>query len=135
VNKPSHFHQETNMTAYRKASNLLFNACAAAVTLTGILATGNAFAGPSSHQTVSEVVNFQDLKLNASAGVATLYSRIHAAAIRVCSSAPRDLAYLGEEKNCATEVEAKAVQQLNVDALTAYFEKTSGRPIATFAAN
>ena len=123
------------MTTHRKVSNFLINTGAAAVTLTCIFATGNALAGPSRQQTVSEVVNLQDLNLKASAGVATLYSRIHAAAIRVCSSAPRDLAYLGEEKSCAKEVEAKAVQQLNVDSLTAYFEKTSGRPIATFAAN
>lgn len=123
------------MTTYGQASKLLFNTCAAAVTLTCIFATGNAFAGPSRQQTVSEVVNFQDLNLNSPAGVATLYSRIRTAAIRVCSSAPRDLANLGEEKHCATAVQAKAVQQLNIDALTVYFEKTSGRPGATFAAN
>ncbi len=93
---------------------------AAAMMLTGMIAARGAYAGPSIEQTPSEVVKFQELDRSASAGVATLYSRIHAAALRVCSSGYRDLAHLGEEKICAKQAEAKAVPQVNVGALTAY---------------
>ncbi|MGO8856574.1 MAG: UrcA family protein [Steroidobacteraceae bacterium] len=123
------------MTTYSKHSSILFDASAAAVMFTCILATGSAVAGPTIEQTPSEVVKFGELNLSAPAGVATLYSRIHAAALRVCSSGRRDLGQLAEERVCAQKAEAKAVQQVNVDALTAYFEKKTGRPVATFAAN
>ena len=123
------------MTDHIKDSKILFKASAATVMFTCILATGSAFASPFSEQAPSEIVKYQELNLNASAGVAALYSRIHAAALRVCSSGTRDLARLGEEKTCAKEAEAKAVRQVNVDALTAYYEVKTGRPVAKFAAN
>ena len=123
------------MTTYVKDSSILFKATAATVLCTCILATGSAFAGPSSEQAPSELVKFQELNLSAPAGVATLYSRIHAAARRVCSSGTRDLSRLAEEKTCAKEAEAKAVRQVNIDALTAYYEVQTGGPVAKLAAN
>jgi UrcA family protein len=122
------------MNTNHTASVKFFRIAAAALMLGGLLSTGGAFAsepgmGPS------ETVKFADLNTDSPAGIAALYSRIHAAALRVCTSGSRDLSQLAAEKSCTIDAEARAVKQLNVGGLTAYFQAKTGRAIPTLAAN
>jgi UrcA family protein len=74
----------------------------------------------------SETVKFNDLRVDTPAGVQALYSRIHAAAKRVCEDSdpvmgPGAIA-------CARKAEAGAIQTLSLPQLTAYYrEKTGNR--------
>ncbi len=115
-----------------KTSNAIFGA---AVLCASMLIGGSAFADVSINPVPAETVKFQELNLNSSAGVAALYARIHAAAVRVCTSGARDLARYSQEKACVNEAEAHAVKNVNVDGVTAYFEMKSGRKPAAFASN
>jgi UrcA family protein len=74
-----------------------------------------------------ETVNFQDLDVNTPAGAQALYGRIHAAANRVCdSNISSDPFGALLAANCAREAVAKAVEQLNLPALTAYYNMSTG---------
>jgi UrcA family protein len=115
-----------------KASSMLFDTGPAAVLLVCILATAAAIGAEA--LSTRETVRFEELDLSAPANTATLYSRIHSAALRVCTSGRRGAAG-PDEDNCAREAEARAVAKINVDALTAYFETQVGQPAPTLAAN
>jgi len=85
----------------------------------------------------SEVVKFQDLNLNESAGIAALYQRIHAASRRVCGSqdfSQKDLAERSREFRCARDAESKAVNDMHDNALTAYYQKKQGLASAVIVA-
>ena len=116
-----------------KSFSTAFDTGAAVAILVGILVTGSAIVGES--LAARQTVRFQDSNLNTPAGVATLYSNIQSAALRVCTSGQWHLSRSDQVKTCTQEAEARAVKQVNVDALTAYAQMESKAPTATFAAN
>jgi len=71
-------------------------------------------------QVRSETVSFEDLDAGTPAGVQALYARIHAAAQRVCSEPDTR----GAEA-CVTLSERRAIQQLNLPLLTAYYQRSA----------
>ena len=90
----------------------------------------SAFAGEPVR---SETVKFHDLNVGTPAGVQALYQRIHSAAQSVCDvygSVPQRVS----SPICATEAEAGAIKQLDLPALTAYYEIKTGVRRETFAA-
>jgi UrcA family protein len=115
-----------------KTTNTMFGAAALCASM---LIGASAFADNSINPVPAETVKFGELNLNSSAGVAALYARIHAAALRVCTSGSRDLSRYREEKICVKDAEARAVKDVNVDGVTAYFEMKSGRKPTSFAFN
>ena len=121
------------MNTNLKSFNTAFDSGAAVVILVGILATGSAIVGES--LAGRQTVRFQDSNLDTTAGVATLYLNIQSAALRVCTSGQWHLSRSDQVKTCTQEAEARAIKQVNVDALTAYAQMESKAPTATFAAN
>ena len=121
------------MNTNLKSFNTAFDTVAAVVILIGVLATGTAIVGESLGG--RQTVRFQDSNLNTAAGVATLYMNIQSAALRVCTSGQWHLSRSDQVKTCTHEAEARAIKQVNVDALTAYAQTESKGPVATFAAN
>ena len=75
-------------------------------------------------QVRSETVRFPDLNVDTPAGAQALYGRIHAAAKRVCSD-DAVLPHLAAQ-SCARKAEARAVAQLALPQLTAYFQMKTG---------
>jgi UrcA family protein len=72
----------------------------------------------------SETVKFPDLNVDTPAGAQALYSRIHAAAKRVCEQ--RDPVMQAAVLPCIRKAEANAVQYLNLPQLTAYYRGKTG---------
>jgi UrcA family protein len=116
-----------------KSFNTAFDTGAAVAILIGVLATASAIVGES--LAARQTVSFQDANLNTTAGVATLYLDIQSAALRVCTSGQWHLSRSDQVKTCTHEAEARAIKQVNVDALTAYAQTESKAPVATLAAN
>jgi UrcA family protein len=84
-----------------------------AMLLVSVLSLPCAFAvGPS------EIIKFQDLNVDTPAGVEALYTRIDAAAKRICAES--DPSMLQAVAPCIWRTVAKAVKEVNVPALTAY---------------
>jgi UrcA family protein len=95
-----------------------------AVLLAGVLVVSNAVAD---EQVRVETVKFEDLNVDTPAGAQALYWRIHSAAQRVCSQPAARLVQPGAV-SCAKSAEAKAIEQLNLPSLTAYYRtKTADR--------
>jgi len=101
---------------------------AAAMWLACVLIACNAHAG----DVHSETVKFADLNLSTQGGVETLYVRIHAAALRVCAQPAGEQAAVG---GCMTKAESSAIGQVNIPALTAFYEKKTGTQPQTITAN
>jgi len=72
----------------------------------------------------SETVKFQDLNVDVPEGVQALYTRIHAAAKRVCSQTDPILRLAAT--TCAQKAEANAIRKLNLSQLTAYYKAKTG---------
>jgi UrcA family protein len=72
----------------------------------------------------SETVKFYELKVDTPAGAQALYSRIHAAAKRVCEDT--DPVMRPGVIACARKAEARAIQTLNLPQLTAYYRQKTG---------
>jgi UrcA family protein len=69
-----------------------------------------------------------------SAGAEALYVRIHAAAKRVCTQLSNDVWASNRMRPCITSAEAKAIEKVNLPALTAYYQtKTGGQPKSLIA--
>jgi UrcA family protein len=98
-----------------KTSSAMFET--GAVLCARMLFGGTACTDMSINSAPAETVKFQKLNLNSPAGVAMLYARIYAAALRVGE----------DEEICTKGVEARAVEGLNVYGLTAYCEMNSRR--------
>ena len=110
-----------------KSDNRTIRGCAAAAWLACVLVAFNAHAG----DVRSENVKFADLNLGTSAGVETLYGRIHAAARRVCEMPGGEQAAV---RRCMTKAESEAIGTVNVPLLTAYYQqKTGNQPTAITA--
>lgn len=106
-----------------KASLVLSGLAASALLLaSGALRADNA---PVERPARSTDVNFQDLNLQNSAAVATLYQRIGAAADRVCSSRADSgiyYTYAGYQ-SCVADAVRRAVTDVNQPALTSYYQQ------------
>jgi UrcA family protein len=121
------------MNTNLKSFNTALDTGAAVAILVGILATASAIVGES--VAARQTVKFLDSNLNTPAGVATLYSNIQSAALRVCTSGQWHLSRPDQVKTCTHEAEDRAIQQINVEALTAYAQMESKTSAPTFAAN
>ena len=81
-----------------------------------------------------ETVRFQDLNVESPAGAAALYQRLHAAAQHVCFAEwDKDPIKVQRAEACANEAESRAVSQLNVAALTAYYQTKSRQDLTLSA--
>jgi UrcA family protein len=92
----------------------------------------SAFAGEPVR---SETVKFHDVNVGTPAGVQVLYQRIRSAANSVCSvDGERDLARTMSSATCTKEAVAGAIKQLDLPALTAYYQIKIGVRPETLAA-
>jgi len=111
------------------SGNIKANSRALLILSTGmLLATSASITSMASadEQLRTETILFQDLNVQTPAGAQALYRRIHAAANRVCSiSSDNRFDQLGAAR-CAQNSAAKVVEQLNLPALTAYYNKITG---------
>jgi UrcA family protein len=74
-----------------------------------------------------QVVNFADLDLTRTAGVAALYTRIQLAARRVCEPAMlRDLGSEQRARLCAAHALEQAIAAVNAPQLTSYHQEKQG---------
>jgi UrcA family protein len=110
--------------------NRAFLAHSIAMLLACVLVASNAFAD---EQVRTETVKFQDLNLDTPAGVAALYSRIHSAAVRVCSPQGGWREQLGAAA-CTKDAEAKAIDKVNRPSLTAFYRMKTGDHTETITA-
>jgi UrcA family protein len=85
-------------------------------------------------QVRSETVKFQDLNISTSAGAEALYSRIHSAALRVCSSEDAWLEQVAVA-SCIRDAEARAVKKVELPLLTAFYQMKTGTYKETVTAN
>ena len=113
------------MNSNVKADSLTFLVLSTAMLLAASASiTSNAYAD---EQFRVETVNFQDLDVHTPAGAQALYGRIRAAANRVCDSNILGHPFSGLlAAVCARKAVAKAVEQLNLPALTAYYNMSTG---------
>lgn len=94
---------------------------AAPLLIACVFAVSNAFADAPGGQVRMEDIKFQDLNLTTTAGVNALYKRIHAAALRVCAvSEQSELGAAWDSTKCSKEAETRAIEELNLPALTAF---------------
>jgi UrcA family protein len=122
--------EEIVMNPSVKSESRSFLPFAAAMLFACALVTPSAFAGDEPR---SETVKFQDLNVDSPAGVEALYNRIHAAARRVCAqSDPVAVAGVG---SCIRKAEGKAIQDLNLPGLTAYYRMKTGGKADTLTAS
>jgi UrcA family protein len=117
------------MNSNIKIENRSILAYTRALCLACVLIASGAHAG---EQVRSETVKFADLNLGASAGVAALYERIHAAARRVCDQPSEPLRAL---RACMTKAESDAIGKVNVPLLTAFYQNKTGNPPQALIAN
>jgi UrcA family protein len=112
-----------------KTDSKIFSACTAAVmSLMCTCLVAIAFIP-------KETVKFQDLNIDSSAGAAALYQRLHAAAQHVCFAGwDTEPVKVERAEACANEAESRAVSQLNVAELTAYYQIKSRQDL-TLTAN
>jgi UrcA family protein len=96
--------------------------------VSGLVATNAQAAEPVR----SETVKFADLDLGTSAGVETLYRRIHAAAWRLCQQPAGEQA---ATERCMSKTESDAIGKVNAPLLTAFYQKKTGTPPQTITAN
>jgi UrcA family protein len=117
------------MSSNLQTVNRTFLAHSAAALLACVLLVSNALADEPVR---AETVKFGDLNVGTSAGVEALYSRIHAAAKRVCSQT--DPVVRAAAIPCARQAEAKAIEKLNLPSLTAYYRMKTGNHTETTVA-
>src|SRR5579862_9217996 len=106
---------------------------ALALTTAMLLAFAVVPGAHANEQPRSETVKFQDLNTDTPEGVQALYDRIHSAATRVCSES--DALQQIAAKACARKAEARAVAQLSLPQLTAYFQMKTGARVQQLTAN
>jgi len=111
-----------------RTKDKIFSACtAAAMSLMCTLLVAIAFIP-------KETVKFQDLNINDPAGAAALYQRLHAAAQRVCFTEwDKNPIKVQRAEACANLAESRAVNQLDVAELTAYYQTKSRQDLALTA--
>lgn len=116
------------MNAYAQTDNRAFAIGGfIMVALSVFLLAHGASAATGDNEVAMAVVKFQDLDVNTADGAATLYWRIHRAANNVCGVNEHSLLPSGPRQKCAQEAEARAVGQLNLSRLTAYYQARTGK--------
>src|SRR5579872_3247052 len=94
---------------------------AAVMSLVCAFTAFSALADERDGQVRTEDIMFHDLNLSTTAGVDTLYRRIHQAAERVCSvSGEPKLDAASASGKCTREAVTRAVEELDLPALTAF---------------
>jgi UrcA family protein len=86
-------------------------------------------------QVRTETVKFQDLNVDTPAGAQVLFSRIHAAANRVCSESRSDPLSWVAAAACAKRAEAQAIEKLGLPQLTAYYQMKTGKHTQSLSAS
>ena len=117
------------MNSNGKYANRTILGCAVAMALASVLVASNAHADEPVR---SETVKFADLNLDTWAGVEALYTRLHAAAWRICEQPA------GEEaatRRCMRKTEREAIGTVNVPMLAAFYQKKTGNHPQTITAN
>ena len=117
------------MNSNLKFANRAILGYAVAMALASVWVAANAHADEPVR---SETVKFADLNLDTWAGVEALYTRIHAAAWRVCEQPAGEAAATGP---CMRKTESEAIAKVNVPLLTAFYQKKSGNHPQTITAN
>ncbi len=98
-----------------------------AVTCFGALA-GNALAAEPGIPLHQQVVLFADLDVSRPQGIVVLYGRIERAASRVCEPfSTREPSQVVGARRCADQAITRAVNNLNIRALTSYYLVKTGR--------
>jgi UrcA family protein len=93
----------------------------APLALACLFAVSSVTAGEPDAQLRTEDIKFQDLNVTTTAGIKTLYDRIHSAALRVCAvSGQPKLGDASASTNCTKKAETRAIGELNLPALTAF---------------
>jgi UrcA family protein len=109
---------------------IIVKTCQCAALLLGcVLSISNAVAD---EQPRSETVKFEDLNTGVPAGVEALYSRIHAAAKRVCEQS--DPVMMAARGPCARKAEMQAVAKVDLPSLTAYYRMKTGQVVEPLSA-
>jgi UrcA family protein len=71
---------------------------------------------------LTQTVNFADLNLSHPAGLATLYGRVHSAALKVCAPMEsRDLMLQARWNSCVADAQKHAIASIDVPAFSAYY--------------
>jgi UrcA family protein len=122
--------EEITMNSNIKTANRMPLAFSAAMLAACVWLVSPAFAG---EQLRSETVKFPDLNMNTPEGVQALYRRIHAAALRVCTST--DPIQQLAASDCAKNAEAKAIETVNLPQLTAFYRTKTGNRTQPLSAN
>lgn len=93
-----------------------------------VFALGNsASAAIGDNEVAMAVVKFGDLDVDTPTGASALYWRIHAAANRVCGVDEHSPLPSWPRVRCAQDAEARAVGQLNISRLTAFYQAKTGK--------
>jgi UrcA family protein len=96
-----------------------------ALTTAMLLAFGAVSSAHANEQVRSETVKFGDLNVGTPSGVQALYERIHWAAKRVCSES--DPLQQSAARSCTAKAEARAIQNLSLPQLTAFYQMKTGQ--------
>jgi UrcA family protein len=116
------------MNTYAKTDSRVFGIGSFIMVAASILLLAQGASAVAEDSEVSmAVVKFQDLDVNTPAGTEALYWRIHRAANRVCGVEEGSLLPVWPRKRCALEAEARAVGQLNIARLTAFYQAKTGK--------
>lgn len=109
--------------------HLAWGLCSFALLTLAPVITAAQQAAPLSYR-----VSFDDLNLNSAAGIEHLYGRIQSAAGSVCHAFDgRDLKSASLRKQCVEETIEKAVGQIGLERLTAYYHLHRGQPTMAVA--
>jgi UrcA family protein len=120
--------QEMNMNSYAMTDSRIFPFVGSLMLAVSVLLlTHNASAANTDDEVSMAVVKFQDLDVNTPAGAASLYWRIHRAANQVCGLDEHSIPRLFARVECAQDAEARAIGQLNLSRLTAYYQAQTGK--------
>src|ERR1700730_10759127 len=112
------------MNSNVKTANRIALAFPTAMLLACAVIASSAFADD---QVRSETVKFADLNVGTPAGAQALYSRIHSAANRVCSTNSSDPLFLVGAIACAKRAESEAIKKLSLPQLTALYQMKTGK--------
>lgn len=103
----------------------------------GALASGfvSLSSAADSAQVPEATVKYGDLNVSTSQGAAALYSRIHAAAERVCSNLDRSDPFSRMQRDtCVNQSVADGVRKVNQAALFAVYNTKNARPLPMIVA-
>jgi UrcA family protein len=135
VQSPTHttLQSGANIMSLAKLSGALRHATVAVALAGSLFAT--AHAGSPALSEPQQVVRYGDLNLNSSAGIAALFHRVHQAAEQVCGGEVdrRELERAARWEACVNQATERAVDSINVPALTQYYRNRDASPSARIA--